>query len=118
MKALGIIPARCGSKRIKNKNIKLLNEKPLIEYTIDAASNSKKLDRFIVSTDCAEIAKICKKAGAEVPFLRPSELAKDSTPDKSFLLHALSFLKGADYLSGVTRWLAHPAHRERRQALN
>lgn len=92
-KVLGIIPARCGSKRVKNKNIRLLNGKELIKYTICAAQGSKKLDRFIVSTDCEEIAEICRNAGAEVPFLRPPELAEDITPDKPYLLHALNFLK-------------------------
>jgi len=93
MIVLGIIPARCGSKRVKNKNIRLLNNKPLIEYTISAAGKSKKLNRVIVSTDCIEIADICVKAGAEVPFLRPSEFANDTSPDKLYLLHALEYLK-------------------------
>ncbi len=93
MQVLGIIPARCGSKRVKDKNIKLLNGRPLIEYTIDAAKQSQGLDRFIVSTDCSQIADVCKKAGAEVPFLRPAEIANDIAADKAYLLHALDFLK-------------------------
>lgn len=93
MKVLGIIPARCGSKRVIDKNIKLLNGRPLIEYTIDAAKQSRRLDRFIVSTDCNKIADVCKKAGAELPFLRPSEIADDVAADKAYILHALDFLK-------------------------
>ena len=93
MKVLGIIPARCGSKRVKSKNIKLLNGKPLIVYTIEAARKSKKLDRCIVSTDCQEIANISKKAGADVPFLRPPEFAEDVSHDKLYILHALDFFK-------------------------
>lgn len=78
MKILGIIPARGGSKGIPRKNIKLLNGKPLIAYTIEAALASN-LDRVIVSTDCKEIAGISKEYGAEV-MMRPSHLAEDKTP--------------------------------------
>lgn len=78
MKILGIIPARGGSKGIPKKNIKLLNGKPLIAYTIEAALASN-LDRVIVSTDCEEIAGISKEYGAEV-MMRPSHLAEDKTP--------------------------------------
>lgn len=78
MKILGIIPARGGSKGIPKKNIKLLNGKPLITYTIEAALSSK-LDRVIVSTDCEEIASISKEYGAKV-MMRPSHLAEDNTP--------------------------------------
>lgn len=78
MKILGIIPARGGSKGIPRKNIKLLNGKPLIVYTIEAALASN-LDRVIVSTDCKEIAGISKEYGAEV-MMRPSHLAEDKTP--------------------------------------
>ena len=78
MKILGIIPARGGSRGIPKKNIKLLNGKPLIAYTIEASLSSK-LDRVVVSTDCEEIAEVSRRYGAEV-FMRPSELAKDNTP--------------------------------------
>ena len=93
MKTLGIIPARGGSKRVPNKNIRLLNGKPLINYTIKAAKKSTKLDRIIVSTDSLEIADICKKSGAEVPFIRPKELAQDTTADKPVLIHAIKWLR-------------------------
>ena len=94
-KILGIIPARAGSKRVKHKNIKKLNGKPLIAYTIEAALQSNMLDRLIVSTDSTEIAMIAKDFGAEVPFIRPAELAKDDVPDLPVLLHALDELNSS-----------------------
>ena len=72
-----IIPARSGSKRIKNKNIKSFNGKPIISYAIKLAKSSKLFDRVIVSTDSKKIAKIAKKYGAEVPFLRSKKLSND-----------------------------------------
>lgn len=75
---IAIIPARGGSKGLPGKNIKLLNEKPLIAYTIEAAIKSKKVDRVIVSTDCDKIAKIALQYGAEIPFIRPDFLATDT----------------------------------------
>ncbi|TDX84098.1 cytidylyltransferase domain-containing protein [Epilithonimonas xixisoli] len=75
---IAIIPARGGSKGLPGKNIKLLNGKPLIAYTIDAALNAKKISRVIVSTDDAEIAEIAKNYGAEIPFMRPDFLANDN----------------------------------------
>lgn len=80
MKVLAVIPARAGSKKIPGKNIKKIGGKPLIVYTIEAALKSKYLDRIIVSTDDEKIAKIAKKCGAEVPFIRPKELAEDDVP--------------------------------------
>ncbi len=74
---IAIIPARKGSKRIKNKNIVLFNEKPLIYWTIKAALESKIFEHVIVDTDCNKIASISKKNGAEVPFLRSKILAND-----------------------------------------
>lgn len=74
---IAIIPARGGSKGLPGKNIKLLNGKPLIAYTIEAALNTKKISRVIVSTDDTEIAEIAKKYGAEIPFMRPDFLADD-----------------------------------------
>ena len=79
MKVLGIIPARGGSKGIKYKNISELGDKPLIQYTIDSCLKSKDLSNFIVSTDNKRIAEISKDCGAEVPFLRPKELANDNS---------------------------------------
>ena len=76
-KYLGVIPARGGSKGIPKKNIKELNGKPLIAYTIEAAQGAVEagaMDRFIVSTDSEEIAEISRRYGAEVPFMRPDYL--------------------------------------------
>ncbi|MGL5615031.1 MAG: cytidylyltransferase domain-containing protein [Sarcina sp.] len=78
-KILAIIPARAGSKAIKKKNIRLLNDKPLIAYTIEEAIKSKSIDRVIVSTDSEEIAEIAKSFGAEVPYLRSKDLAQDNS---------------------------------------
>jgi len=89
---LGIIPARSGSKGIFNKNLALLANKPLIEYTIDAAIQSNSINRLIVSTDSPEIAAISQRCGAETPFLRPAEIAQDDTPGIEPVLHALEWL--------------------------
>ena len=93
MKILCIIPARSGSKGVKNKNIKLMLGKPLIYYTIKEALNCKKIDRVIVSTDCEEIKKISIKYGAEVPFIRPKAISGDKTPMKPVIKHTLEKLK-------------------------
>ena len=76
---LAIIPARGGSKGLPQKNIRILNGKPLIAYTIEQALLSKEIDRVIVSTDNEEIACVAKKYGAEIPFFRPDELSTDNS---------------------------------------
>jgi CMP-N,N'-diacetyllegionaminic acid synthase len=76
---LAIIPARGGSKGLPGKNVKKLNGKPLIAYSIEAALESNAIDRVIVSTDSAEIAEIALKYGAGIPFMRPGYLAEDSS---------------------------------------
>jgi len=90
---LAIIPARSGSKRIKNKNIKLFFGLPVIKYSIDAALSTKLFKEIIVSTDSKKIRKIAIKHGASVPFLRDNNLADDSTPIKNVLLHTLKKIK-------------------------
>lgn len=75
---IAIIPARGGSKGLPGKNIKEMCDKPLIAYTIEAALKSKSIDHVILSTDDEEIAAVAKKYGAEVPFMRPAELASDT----------------------------------------
>ena len=90
--ALGIIPARGGSKSVPRKNLCLLGGKPLIAYTILVAREAKSLDRVIVSTDDPEIAEAARAYGAEVPFLRPAEIAGDDTPDLPVFQHALGVL--------------------------
>jgi CMP-N-acetylneuraminic acid synthetase len=81
-----IIPARLGSRRIKNKNIKLFFGHPIIKYSIDAALQSKLFKEIIISTESNKIKKIAKKFGASLPFLRPKKLANDITPIKKVLL--------------------------------
>lgn len=78
MRNIAIIPARCGSKGIKDKNIKSLNGKPLLEYTIIEAKKSKIFDCIFVSTDSEKYANLSVQLGAQVPFLRSAELANDS----------------------------------------
>ncbi|OGP64759.1 MAG: hypothetical protein A3K22_01505 [Deltaproteobacteria bacterium RBG_16_42_7] len=93
MKILAFIPARGGSKRIPNKNIKLLNGKPLIVYTIEAAKGSNHINRIVVSTDSEEIATIAKQYGAEVPFLRPKEISQSDSTEMQFFEHALNWFE-------------------------
>jgi len=92
---IAIIPARGGSKGIPRKNIKMLNEKPLIYYTINAAKNSRYINRVIVSTEDNEIKKVAKEHGAEV-INRPEELAQDNIPTLPVLQHAVQTLKDKD----------------------
>ncbi len=89
MTITALIPARGGSKGIPRKNIKLFCSKPLIYWSINIALKSDFVDRVIVSTEDKEIAEIAKSFSAEVPFLRPSQLAKDDTPGIDPVLHAL-----------------------------
>ncbi len=93
---LGLIPARGGSKGLPRKNIRPLLGKPLITWTIEQALASKYLDRVVVTTDDKEIAEVSKKYGAEVPFMRPKELAEDNTKGIDVVLHALNWLKEND----------------------
>lgn len=90
---LAIIPARIGSKGIKEKNIYVIQGKPLIGYTIEAASKSRYIDRTIVSTDSEKIAGISRRYGADVPFLRPEELATDTARTIDAVLHAVDTLR-------------------------
>jgi CMP-N,N'-diacetyllegionaminic acid synthase len=87
--AIGIIPARGGSKGLPGKNIRPMCGKPLIAWTIEKALKSRYLDVVIVSTDCPEIAAIARHHGAEVPFLRPPELATDLANSYDVIRHAL-----------------------------
>lgn len=87
---IAIIPARGGSKRIARKNIKPFAGKPMIGYAIDAAFASGAVDRVVVSTDDTEIADIARRHGAELPFVRPAELADDHTPTVPVIAHAIT----------------------------
>ncbi|QJP34910.1 acylneuraminate cytidylyltransferase family protein [Nonlabens sp. Ci31] len=88
---LVIIPARGGSKGILKKNIKLLNGKPLINYTIEAARKCFEDTQICISTDSQEIIKVVEKTGLKVPFIRPSHLANDQATSESIIHHAIEF---------------------------
>ncbi len=90
---IAIIPARGGSKRIPKKNIKLFKGVPIISRTIKKLQNSNIFDLIIVSTDSPKIAKIAKKNGVEVPFLRPKKISDDYTDTKTVIQHAIKWLK-------------------------
>src|SRR5690349_19074776 len=92
MTTLCIIPARGGSKSVPKKNLAVVAGKPLIAWTIEQALGSRALDRVIVSTDSEEIAEVARAFGAEVPFLRPAELATDTAPTEPTLIHAVNYL--------------------------
>ena len=93
MNIVAIIPARGGSKGIPMKNLVQINGKPLIHYSIKHAMNCDLIDKVIVSTDSEEIADYSRSIGAEVPFLRPKELALDHVLDHPVYEHALDFLE-------------------------
>ena len=98
-KILAVITARGGSKRLPNKNILNLAGKPLIAWTIDEAKKSKYIDKVIVSTDSKKIVEVSKEYGAEVPFIRPSELSNDTADSISVIKHAIEFFdKEYDYV--------------------
>ena len=90
---IALIPARGGSKGLPGKNIKSLCGKPLIAYTIQAALNASGINQVVVTTDSEEIAEISRQYGAEVPFLRPNELAEDTSSAVDVYLHAIDFLQ-------------------------
>lgn len=88
---IAIIPARGGSKRIPRKNIKLFHGKPMIAYSIETAKASGCFDKIIVSTDDQEIADVAREYGADVPFLRPSDIADDHATTLDVLQHAVNW---------------------------
>lgn len=96
---LAVIPARGGSKGVPKKNIKELEGKPLIAYTIEAAIDSGIFEKVIVSTDSREIADVAAFYGAEIPFFRPEEISGDMTSSDDVILHALSYFhqQGVEY---------------------
>ena len=101
-KVLALIPARGGSKGLPRKNLLPLSGLPLVGWPIQAAKKSRYIDRVVVSTDDEEIAGKARELGAEVPFLRPAELASDTASSASVIEHAIIFLEAAgatfDYL--------------------
>lgn len=94
--------ARGGSKSIPQKNLALVAGRPLIAWTIEAALRCHVVERVIVSTDDEEIASVARAEGAETPFMRPPELAEDSTPTMPVVVHALQWLQAEEgYLPGA-----------------
>ena len=93
MRIVGIIPARGESKGVPKKNIKLLNGKPLLQYTSEIALESQYLTEVILSSDDEQIITMAKSLGIQVPFIRPLELAEDQTPTIDVILHALDWYK-------------------------
>lgn len=103
---LAIIPARGGSKSVPHKNIRKLSSKPLIAYTIEEAKLSNYIDRIVVSTEDTKIAEAAKKYGAEVPLLRPKELARDDSSALSVILHVIDYLEKIEhYFSDIIVFL-------------
>lgn len=97
-RVLAIIPARGGSKGVPRKNIRKVAGKPLIAWTIEAAKNSRHIDRLVLSSDDAEIIEVARTWECEAPFVRPAELAQDDTPGIDPVLHVLGELPGYDYV--------------------
>ena len=104
LQIIAIIPARGGSKGIPKKNITLINEKPLIAYTIEQAKATKLINRTIVSTDDSEIKAIGTKYGAEV-IDRPTEISGDTANSESAILHTLKTLKKEGYIPDIVVFL-------------
>jgi N-acylneuraminate cytidylyltransferase len=93
MTILGLVPARGGSRGVPRKNVRLLAGEPLLVYTVREALRSRSVGRLVLSTDDAEIARVGRSCGAEVPFLRPPDLAGDAVPDWPVFDHALRWLE-------------------------
>ena len=105
MSMIAIIPARSGSKGVPGKNIKLLGGIPLFAFSIIAAKMMSSVSRVIVSTDSSEYAEIAKQYGAEVPFLRPSEISDDKSTDYDLFLHALNWF--TEHENFIPEYLLH-----------
>src|SRR6267378_3987244 len=101
MLVLGLVPARGGSKGVPGKNVRPLAGRTLLEYTARAARESGVLDRVILSTDSPDIADTGRRAGLDVPFMRPATLAADNTPMLPVIQHALESLAGEGWSSDV-----------------
>ena len=96
LRVVCIIPARAGSKGVMGKNVRLLGGRPLIAHSIEHAKGSRYIDRVIVSTDGEDIAEAALAAGAEVPFMRPADLASDTAGAIDVLIHAARWLEEED----------------------
>jgi CMP-N,N'-diacetyllegionaminic acid synthase len=93
MKVLGVVGIRSGSKGVPDKNVRPLAGKPLVGWVLEAAAASKHIDRIMVSTDSEKYAAIARTFGAEVPYLRPSALAQDMSPEYEYVKHLLEWLE-------------------------
>ena len=118
MSVLLVIPARIGSKTVPRKNLKEVAGKPLISYAIQNALASKMVDKVVVSTEDAEIAKVARSWGAEVPFERPSELAEDHVSLVPVLAHAVRAMDELDWRATVVVSLQPTAPLLRGQTLD
>ena len=98
MKIVAIIPARAGSKSIKNKNLIQIKKKPLIYYPIKSAKKSNLINRIIVSTDSKKIKRVAERYGAEVPFLRPKKISGFLSRDIEYIKHCINWLKKEKYV--------------------
>jgi CMP-N-acetylneuraminic acid synthetase len=98
---LGIVPARGGSKGVPGKNLRLLAGRTLLDYTATAASQSGVIDRVVLSTDSDEIADVGRRAGMEVPFMRPASLAQDDTPMLPVIQHVITTLTESGWTPDV-----------------
>ena len=107
MNVIGIVPARAGSTKVKNKNIRLLNNQPLLSYAINAGLSSS-LDRVILSTDSPEYQEIGKKYNAETPFLRPQNLSTATASSFDPIIHCLDFLKAEENYQSDAVFLLRP----------
>ena len=116
MEILGVIPARGGSKGIPRKNLALLGGRPLIAYTCDAARESRRLTRVMVSTDDAEIAAAARSYGVDAPFLRPPRLAADETPMVDVLVDLVATLEQHERYTPDVLVLLQPTSPFRRAA--
>ena len=96
-----VIPARSGSKGIRDKNILNLRGHPLLAWSIEVAKKSNLIERTIVSTDSEEYKEIALSYGAEVPFLRPKELSQDNSTDLEFMKHLLMYLEENENLPKI-----------------
>lgn len=101
MVTVAVIPARGGSRGLRQKNLRALGGEPMIAHTIRAAMNAEGIDRVVVSTEDQAIADVSRRCGAEVPFRRPAELALDSTPTEPVIEHAIRFLEAAGEIVDV-----------------
>ncbi|WP_218119452.1 cytidylyltransferase domain-containing protein [Roseospirillum parvum] len=97
MKILAVIPARGGSKGLPGKNLRPLAGRPLLAWTIEAASQARTVDRVILTSDDPAIMETARAWGCEVPFQRPAELAEDTTPTQAALHHAMDMMAGGDF---------------------